>query len=318
MNTGGRRSGVAMVAALTLLTLLGIIVAATVATAVTAQRAVRDEQGASTALAAAEFAVETVLGDPDRYSLATLALGQPARFAVSVPETSAIVADVAVTRLPDGILWLVGEAAIAGPDSARRRVNLVAEFPRAGPLPSAGVQAQGDVALAADVTIGVDTTGDADCAARGAAPWITVAPGASATTAPGVAIEVSSVAADSNSYFLTTWQRAMLSNGVAGVRRVSGDTTIAGGAFDGILFVDGAVTVTGAWVVDGMVVAAGPIRASAGLSVTGALLSAYSGPGRAVDLAGATIRYAPCVIAAALRRVSSPRPVRERAWAELY
>lgn len=319
MSAAGRRSGVAMVAALTVLALLGVVVAATVATAVTSQRTIRAGQGAATALAAAEFAVATVLDDPSRYSLSTLVLGQPTHFAVSVQEPSTILADVAVTRLPDGILWFVGDAAIAGPDSARRRVNLVAEFPRVGPLPAAGVVARGDVALAADVSIGADTTGDADCAARGAAPRITVAPGVSATTGPGVAVEVSSVAADSNSYFLTTWQRAILSNGAPGVRRVSGDTTITGGVFGGILLVDGAVTVTGAWIVDGLVVAAGPIRApSAGLSVSGALMSAYAGPGRAIDLTGATIRFAPCVVAAVLRRVSSPRPVRERAWAELY
>jgi hypothetical protein len=127
------------------------------------------------------------------------------------------------------------------------------------------------------------------------------------------------VAADSNSYFLTRWQRAMLSSTAVGVRRVSGDTTIAGGVFDGILLVDGAVTVAGPWIVTGMVAAGGPIRALAGgLNVTGALLSAYAGPGRAIDLSGAAIRFAPCVVAAALRRVSSPRLVRERSWAELY
>lgn len=305
-------------AALTLLTLLGIFVAATVATSVTSQRGVLAGQDAATALAAAEFAVATVLGDPTGYSLPTLALGQPAHFTVSVPETSTIAAGVTVTRLPDGVLWLVAGAAIAGPDSAERRVNIVAEFPRIGPLPVAGIEARGDVALAADVSFDADTSGDVDCAARGAVSRISVAPGASATVAPGIAIDVSGAAADSNSYFLTTWQRALLSSGAVIIRRVSGDTTITGGVFDGILLVDGAVTVTGAWIVNGMVVATGPIRASAGLSVTGALLSAYTGPGRAIDLAGATIRFAPCIVAAALRRVSSPRLVRERAWAELY
>lgn len=312
------RRGVALVAALTLLTLLGIFVAATVALSVASQRGVRAGQAGATALAAAEFAVATVLGDPIGYSLATLRLGQPARFTVSAPETSTIGANVTVMRLQNGVLWLVADAAIGGPDSAERRVNIVAEFPRVGPLPVSGIEARGDVALAADVSIGADTSGDVDCAARNTASRISVAPGASATVAPGIAVDVSAAAADSNSYFLTTWQRSVLSSGAVVIPRVSGDTTIVGGVFDGILVVDGAVTVTGPWIVNGMVVASGPIRASAGLMVTGALLSAYAGPGRAIDLAGATIRFAPCIVAAALRRVSSPRPVRERAWAELY
>ena len=319
MSVAGSRRGVALVAALTLLTVLGIVVAATVAISVTSQRGVHAGQSGATALAAAEFAVETVLGDPSRYSLSALALGQPARVTVPVVETSIVAANVVITRLPNGILWLVGDAALAGPDSAERRVNLVAEFPRVGPLPVAGVEARGDVGLAADVNIGADTTGEAECAARSATPRITIAPGASAAAAPGVAVEVSGVAADSNSYFLMAWQRTLLSGSPSSFRRVSGDTTIAGGVFDGILLVDGALTVTGAWAVNGMVVAAGPIRALAGgLTVTGALLSAYAGSGRAIDVSGATIRFAPCVVAAALRRVSSPRPVRERAWAELY
>ena len=305
-------------AALTLLTLLGIVVAATVATSVSSQRGVRAGHGAATAMAAAEFAVATVLADPTGYSLSTLALGQAAHFTVRVPETSAIDAGVTVTRLPNGVLWLVADAAIAGRDSAERRVNIVAEFPRVGPLPVAGIEARGDVALAADVSIGADTSGDVDCAARGVASRISIAPGSSATVAPEITVDISGAAADSNAYLLTTWQRTLLSSGAVIIRRVSGDTTIAGGVFDGILLVDGAVTVTGPWIVSGMVVATGPIRASAGLRVTGALLSAYAGPGRAIDLAGAAIRFAPCIVAAALRRVSSPRLVRERAWAELY
>ena len=57
-----------------------------------------------------------------------------------------------------------------------------------------------------------------------------------------------------------------------------------------------------------------------GLTVTGALMS-FAAPtdgAAAIDLAGATIRYAGCTVARAFRVAFPPRPVRDRSWAELF
>jgi hypothetical protein len=314
-----RRAGIALVAALTLVTLLGIGVASLVAVSVSATRAVRLGQGGATTLASAEYGASTVLGDPQTYQLASLPLGVTQHVVVSVGQTFAVTVNVGVTRLPRGVLWFVADAGVAGIDSGERRVNLVAQFPNVAPLPSAGIESRGDVSLGSGVTITTDTVGDADCAARSTAPSVVTAPGAQVTAPPGVHAEARTAAGDSNSYLLTAAQRALLA-AAPGVTHVAGDTTIAGGSFDGIMLVDGAVTITGPFVVNGLVVASGPIRApsASGLIVTGSLLSAHAPPGAAFDLSAATIRFNPCVIAAFFRRATPPRRVRDRAWSELY
>jgi hypothetical protein len=312
------RRGIALIAALTLMTLLGIVVAALVASSISAQRATRLGQSDATALFSAEYAVATVLGDQSTYPLATLPLGQPRRFVISVAQTSSVRVDVAATRLPRGVLWLVGNASVTGVDSSERRVNLVAQFPNVAPLPLASIMSHGAVSLAADVIITIDTTGDADCAARATAPMVVTPSGASVIAEPSVRTATLPSAADSNSYLLTNWQRSLLRPSL-GLKHVIGDTAIGGGSFDGILMVDGALNITGPFVVNGLVVASGSIRDTVGgLSVMGAILSAYSGPGRAVDLAGANVRFAPCLVANALRLATPPRRVRDRSWAELF
>ena len=313
------RRGIALVAALTLVTLSGIVVAALVASSVASQRAIRLGRSGATALSNAEYGVSTILAAPAAYQLATLPLGAPQHFDVLVAQTSTVSVDVAVTRLPHGVLWLVADAGVAGVDSGERRINLVARFPSVGPAPAAAIESRGDVSLAPGVTITTDTAGDADCAAGAGAPMVVTAPGATVAAPPGVKVETRAIAADSNSYFLTGPQRSML-GGAAVVTQVAGDTTIAGGTFDGLLFVDGALTISGPFVVTGLVVATGLIRTAAGgaLNSTGAIVSAHAGPGPAFDLKTATIRFNPCVVAAVLRRVLLPRRVRDRSWAELF
>src|SRR5262249_14998199 len=148
------------------------------------------------------------------------------------------------TRLPRGVLWLVGSALIPGLDSSQRRINLVAQFPEVAPLPLAAIESRGDVSLAADVAISTETTGDAECAAMGGAPDVVTPAGVSVVAGPTVRVETRSVAADSVSYLLNPRQRSILASG-PGVTHAVGDTTITGGTFDGILLVDGALTITG-------------------------------------------------------------------------
>ncbi len=317
MSDRRSRSGIALVAALTLVTLLGVFVAALVATSVASQRAVRAGQSSASTLARADFALATVLGDPATYALASLPLGVTRQFDVGVAQTAGVHVDVGVTRLPRGVLWMVADAFIAGIDSSRRRVNLVAQFPVLAPTPIAAIESRGDVSLGSDVTIATDTTGDADCAASFGAPNVVTAAGATVGAPPEIRTSTSPLAADSNSYLLTARQRSILM-GSAGVVHAMGDTTIAGGSFDGVLIADGALTISGSLDVTGLVVA-GVVRVTGGrLHVTGALLASSAGPGVVLDLTNSSLMFSPCVVASRLRAAAAPRRVRERAWSELF
>jgi hypothetical protein len=60
------------------------------------------------------------------------------------------------------------------------------------------------------------------------------------------------------------------------------------------------------------------VRATGGFTLTGALLAAHAAPDLALDLTGATLKFAPCVVAFRLRKSTLPNRVRERAWSEIF
>lgn len=314
-RTFRRRHGIALLIALGLLTLLGLLIAGAVAATVLAQRSARLADADPTLTASAEYAITTVLADPHGFGLADLSLGAPSIFDVDVP-TPGVTAKVAVTRLVNGVLWLIGDAATASPDHARRRISVVARFPSPGTLPGAAIVARGSV-IVRNVTFATASTGDAECTPpQGAA--VVVAPGASVSVDSGVSASIATNAADSASYLLTERQLALLDRG-SGVLHVRGDTTIAGGSFAGILIVDGTLEVTGPFTVTGLVVAKGPVIATVGgFIVMGSLMSFAAAPATAIDLIGATMRFSPCEIAHAERLALSPVRVPERSWAEIY
>lgn len=313
------RSGIALVAALGVMTLLGLMIAGAFAASFLGERSARLAQSDALLDASADYAVTTVLADARGYGLADLSLGQARSFDVTVPSAPSVHATVAVTRLAAGVLWLVGDATIAGVDQGRRRVNLVARFPVLGGTPPAAVVARGNVVASDSVTFGADTSGDADCAVASSID-VATSPGATARVADSSRARVLASAGDSTTYYMSSRQMAMLDS-AANVVHVHGDTTITGGSVSGILIADGSITVTGAFAATGLVIARGSITAIAGgFSVSGAIL-AFGDPLRgatAVDIAHASIRYAPCAIANALRRGVPPRPVRQRSWAELF
>ncbi len=107
-----------------------------------------------------------------------------------------------------------------------------------------------------------DTTGDVDCRAVPAVD-VRVAPGAVVAPANGATVASTPAANDSATYLLAPSQIAGLVAG-PGVTHVMGDTTITGGAFQGILIVDGALTIAGPFTVTGLVVARRSIVATAG------------------------------------------------------
>lgn len=301
------------------MTLLGLMVAGAFAASLLGERSSRLAQSDALLGASADYAITTVLGDPRGYGLADLSMGQGRSFDVSIPDAASVRASVSVTRLPAGVLWLVVDAAIAGVDQGHRRVNMVARFPSPGPPPPAAIVARGNVVARDDVAFASDTSGDPDCAVASSMDVVT-APGATASVGDSVRAVVLASASDSATYYMKARQLAMFDS-AASVVHVRGDTTIAGGAFSGILLVDGSITVTGPFTVTGLVVARGSISAIAGgFSLSGAIM-AFGNPTRgttAVEIAHSTIRYAPCVVANALRRGARPRPVRQRSWAELF
>jgi hypothetical protein len=313
------RHGIALVAALGLMTLIGLMVAGAFAASMLGEKSSRLTQSDALLATTADYAIATILGDPRGYGLADLSLGQSRSFDVTNPDAVSVRAHVSVTRLPAAILWFVVDATIAGLDQGHRRINVVARFPSLATLPSAPIVARGTVLARDSVSFGADTSGDADCALPNALDVIT-SPGSAASVTNGARAGVLPSAADSSTYYMKAHQLAVLDSNAA-VVHVHGDTTIAGGTFNGVLLVDGSLTVTGPFRATGLFIARGSIKAIAGgFSLSGAAM-AYGSPLRdttAVEIAHATIQYAPCAIANALRHAVPPRPVRQRGWAELF
>lgn len=311
-----RRRGVALAAALGLLALLGILIAGAVASSTAARRAVWLAQSDAVLSASADYALGSVLASWQDSLLFDLPLGVPHSIQSTVAQSLPVHVAVTTTRLPDDLLWLVGDAWTGGLDEGRRRFGLVARFSVPGRPPPAGIVARGGVNLADGVRTSIDTSGEADCAAAPDGPAVIVAPNSVSTMPDSVRVSVDARAADSATYYLTSRQVALLDSAI-GVRRVAGDTTIAGGSYQGILLVDGALRITKPFAIVGLVIARGSIEASDSLRVTGAVLS-FASAQPAISLPSGAIEYAPCVVARALRRASPPRPVRERSWSEIF
>lgn len=306
----------AFIAALGLVALLGVLIAGALASSIAARRATWLSQSDAALAASADYALGATLATWQESLLADLPLGVPRAFESTVAQSAAVHATVVATRLPDDLLWLVADARTGGVDRGRRRFGLIARFGVPGPPPPAAIVSRGNVTLG-DVVASIDTSGDADCAARGDGADVVVAPGATWTVADSVRAATDPRALDSATYYLASRQRAWLDSAVA-VRHVIGDTTIAGGSYQGILLVDGALRITGPFTVTGFVIARGSIEAGDSVFVTGAIASFATAPQTAISLSSGAIRYAPCVIARMLRRASPPRPVRARSWSEIF
>lgn len=304
----------ALVMALTLIMLLGLAVAGSFASTVALQRAARLSQDAAVLDAAADRALTTVVGDANAYGLASLRLGESRTLDVTMPDTPGILATVSVTRLPVGVLWMVASVTRGRDASYTRRVNLIARFPTGG-APPAGLVTGGNLLLHDGVRFSVDTAQDADCAVGAAAAAI-VGPGATVTVPAGVRVDTAEFARDSAFYHLTQRQ---IASAAAGVVHVAGDTTIDGGAFDGMFIVDGSLVVRGTFVASGLIVVRGGVDASDGaLELRGALLVFAAPPNVSTILTAGIIEYSPCVVAHTLRVALSPRVVRLRSWAEFF
>jgi hypothetical protein len=292
-----RRDGVALFAAVSLMAFLGLLIIAAVAASSMSQHATHLSLTDAPLLAADDYALGEVLTNPLAFGLADLELQRGRRFDIPLPSSYAgLNARLSATRLPSGIFWIVAESRANDADGARRRVAMLARTAWIGPPPASSFVARGSTALDADVIVLADTTGEPDCAIRSA-------PAAVQT-------------ADSSTLFSSSGQWEGLA-AAPGVRVASGDTTLTAGAFEGILMVGGNLTVSGALEASGLIVARGRIRSTAGFHLTGAMISQSDAAG-AIELHGATVRYAPCLVASLLRRASPVRALRGWGWTELF
>jgi hypothetical protein len=291
MTGSGPRPGIALIAALSLLALLGLLIAGAVASTAVAQRSTRLAITDGVTSTAADYALATVLGDPASFPLADAPLGRAVTW--TVPARGAA-ATVSGTRLPNGVVWLVADAAVSGVDQGHRRIGLIARYPGMGPLPASGLIVRGGASVS-DVQFSADSTGDPDCARAPTAPWIQ--------------------SSDSATHYLTARQAAALDS-APGVRHVRGDTTITSGTFSGIVVIDGALRVTGNWSGSGLILVRGPVQVTGTVAITGALLSFADGA--SAEIGGGSIRYAPCVVAREIRAAIRLERAPGRAWAELF
>jgi hypothetical protein len=313
------RLGIALVAALGLMTLLGLMIAGAFAASVSSERSSRLVHSDAQLSAAADYAINTVLGDPRRFGLVVLPLGQSQSYDIAIPGASNVQSTVVVTRLRSGILWLVADALLRGVDQARRRINVVARFPSVGPIPQAPIVARGNVVARDSVEFSADASNDADCATSGA-PDIIVSPGSTISAGDSVHTSVRQSAADSVTYYLSARQLALLDSGVS-VVHVRGDTTIAGGRFSGVLIADGSITIMGPFAVNGLLIARGSISAVAGgFSISGSMLAYGVGSGATspIEVARASVRFSPCDITTVLRAALPAKPVAQRSWVEFF
>jgi hypothetical protein len=292
------RRGIVLFAAVALLALLGLLLAAAAATMSLAGRSAKLAESGAELEGAAEFAANSVLAEPAPFALADLPFGEAKTFDVSSGGFSNVMATVTITRLRDGLLWIVGDAWRSAGEQGSRRVNVVARIPAIAPLPSAPLVARGAIAVGGAATFAPDTVGDADCAA-------------SVSTAARVA-----TLSDSTAFLLTPRQRVVLDS-APNVVHFQHDTTLGPGSFSGILIADGSLAFVAPSTMTGLVVARGAITLRAGVTVVGALMSFDSSAHPAIVGDSAIVRYSPCAVAREFRRVLPPRRVRSRSWLEV-
>ena len=307
------RRGVALVAALLLISFIALLITGSLSASTIADRAATLALIDARLMSAADFVIHAPLASPTAYGLTRLPLGIATPIDVPSPDRD-VEAHVSVTRLPHGVIWLVAEVAVPRVDQARRRVNLVASYASAMPVPTAPIVSRGDVRVGSDAVFTLDTTGDVDCRGLPQA-FAMLAPGGTAENVPSIIDDAR--AADSTTYGLRASQLATLRG--PGVVHTRGDTTISG-TFSGLLIVDGNLTLSGPFTATGLVIARGRVDAgSHHFAIRGAVLSfAIPVSQPAMNLGDASIEFSPCIIQETLWNVSILSAVKYRSWQEMF
>jgi hypothetical protein len=308
-----------LVAALMVIALIALLIAGAVSTAATTQRSSQTDRESAGLMAAADLAAHAVLSRTADSVLASLPFGRAVQWPVDVPSSLPITATVSATRLSDDVLWIVGDAGLAGRDAARRRVNVVARWRPLLPTPSSPFTARGAVRFRGGLTITADSSTDADCSAASFAD-VTIPPTAAVSSIDSIRATIDGRAGDSAHYAQTAAQQRLLESS-SGAIHVRADTELSNSSFQGVMIADGRVSITGPLAIRGLIVARGPIVVTTNeLSLVGAMMS-FANPSAgqyALDVGGGVVQFSPCIVARALRRIGSLHVVHERNWTEVF
>jgi hypothetical protein len=293
------RRGIALFTALSVLVLLGALLAAAVASMTLAGRSARLAELDARLDANAEYVLNTVFSEPEKFGIAESPYGRAQTFDVTIPNAPDVASTVTVTRLRGGLIWIVAEARLTTADGAVRRASGIARWRGPTQLPQVPLIARGTIALDASVTFDADTSSDPDCAASSGA------------------VTHSMQSSDSSAYYLLPAQRALLDS-APNVLRFARDTSVGPGEINGVVLADGALTLVAPLRVHGLIVARGSITASTGVSIEGALMSFDSTAEKSITLNGVSVRYSPCAIAQVFRRLHPPQRLHARTWLEVF
>ena len=323
----------ALVAVLAIVSLLAILAVATMSVTT------RLSQGSVLATrdarldAAASFALASALIEWRKRKFSSLGIGSSGKID-DVVQGGPVGASVTVTRIGTEMFWIVAEAIAV--DDSRRVENLVVRLsiPLTDSMPPLVVA--GDVSLSRLLNVVRDST--PGCSPAG--PDLVVGPAASVSSVdgllPSLTIDRNPAAVDSASLShigalsiatLAASADVVLAAGTSiqlpsGVVHALGDLTLAGGAGQGVLLVDGRLTLAGPVVFVGVIVARGGIQSAAdGSDITGSIRTGPAGPGgnAALEITHPfTLRPSSCATQMVLRSAVIPRLVSGRRWAEIY
>jgi hypothetical protein len=339
------RRGTALVAALQFLAVLSLMVAGSLFVVRGSRRAsdLLLHDARLTGAADAVLARELARWDGARRARQRVGSRDPG--AVSGEIGAALHTTVAIVRLSRRLFRIAAEVSLGDAGEERRRVALLVRLHGAPPRSEgAAIVSRGDVAIDGSARVLGDTSG---CATSdSASPRVIV--GTSATVAlndprapddtvgwvrAGWAADIGEYAPFGNGSWSDAVKHADRSFGASEtvtleqapnqrVAHASGDLTVEGGAWRGVLLVEGRLRVTGAAYFEGIVIARGGIELDAdGVEVNGALMSAADASGvsptSVVIRRTVTVRASSCAVEYAFAAAARVRRVSGNAWSEM-
>ena len=339
------RRGTALVAALQFLAVLALMVAGSLVVARGSRRAsdLLLHDARLTGAADAALAREVAMWDGARRARQSVGSRDPG--SASAEFGAGIRTTVAIVRLSRRLFRIAATVSLGDAGEERRRVALLVRLHGAPPRSDgAAIVSRGNVVIDGTARILEDTS---TCApADSAAPLVVV--GESATVAvndprapddtvrwahAGWADDVGAYAPFGNGSWSDAAMRAERSFGAGEtvtleqdpkqhVAHALGDLTVEGGAWRGLLLVEGRLRVSGAAYLDGIVIARGGIELDAdGIEVEGVLMSAADASGvsptSVVIRRTVTVRASSCAVDYAFAASARVRRVSENAWSEM-
>lgn len=339
------RRGTALVAALQFLAVLALMVSGSLFVVRGSRRAsdLLLHDARLTGLADAALARELAMWDGTRRARQPVGARDPG--SVAAEAGAALRTTVAIVRLSRRLFRIAAEVSLGDAGEERRRVALLVRLHGAPPRgEGAAIVSRGNVAIDGTVRVLGDTS---TCApSDSAAPLVVVGAAAAVAVndprAPDDTVrwvraswadDIGQYAPFGNGSWSEAMMRADRSFGAGEtvtleqdpnqrVAHALGDLTVEGGAWRGVLLVEGRLRVTGAAYLHGIVIARGGIALDAdGVEVDGVLMSAADASGvsptSVVIRRTVTVRASSCAVEYAFAASARVRRVSEHAWSEM-